>query len=135
MNKRIILGCVAGVLWLGLACSPSEGSKAPAGHPDLTSNLQVEPGKEFFFGGGFNGKYTIDATNEGSVPIMLASQPAGSSGQRREIVTLAPGAKAVHEFADGELAIVTNSSATVDAKAKLLVWGKTDVGMGYRDSK
>lgn len=119
----LIAGCAAATVGDG---------KTPSGSPNLTSNLQVEAGKEFLFGGGMNGAYTIDAKNEGSVALRIA---ALAGDKRTEIVELQPGERAVHKFADGEIAVVMNTSPKVNGRATLRVWGKVNVGMRYQDAK
>jgi hypothetical protein len=121
---------------LSLACSnaiPAETpSEAPSRRPDLTSNCQIESGKEFLFGGGSNGNYTIDARNGGTVTLEIAAE--SPDGKRTPIATLAPGQRALHTFADGQTAIVRNTSDSIQALAILRVWGETRVGMRYRDA-
>jgi hypothetical protein len=99
----------------------------PSGSPDLTSGLNVPGGQRFIFAGGQRSGFTAFATNRGSVPVTIAAE---LDGERREIVTIAPGEKASYEFAPREAALFENPSSQ-DAAVKVEVWGETSVGMRY----
>ena len=99
----------------------------PSGSPDLTSGLNVPAGQRFIFAGGQRSGFTAYATNRGAVPVTIV---ADLDGERREIVTLAPGERASHEFAAREAALFENPSSQ-DAAVKVEVWGETSVGMRY----
>jgi hypothetical protein len=99
----------------------------PWGSPDLTSGLNVPAGQRFIFAGGQRSGFTAYATNRGAVPVTIV---ADLDGERREIVTLAPGERASHKFAAREAALFENPSSQ-DADVKIEVWGETSVGMRY----
>lgn len=103
------------------------GALRPSGSPDLTSGLNVPAGQQFIFAGGQRSGFTAFATNRGSVPVTIAAE---LDGERRELLTIAPGEKASYEFASREAAFFENPSDQ-DASVKVEVWGETSVGMRY----
>jgi hypothetical protein len=104
--------------------------------PNLTSDLRIEPGQEFQYGGGMNGSYKIKATNKSAVPIrIIALDPGSQPGRRTEIIQIKSGETATHQFSNGQIAVLANTSKTEQARADVFIWGSTNVEMKYEPTK
>jgi hypothetical protein len=111
------LATTAGVL-LSTACWAS-----------LTSDLFIEPGKQFALGGGQPGAFKVEARNVGNVPVEIKERPRGGGIFGK--TTLAPGARGTLRFMAGSKALLLNPSGVQAAHLNLKVTGDTNLSMGY----
>ena len=101
----------------------------PAARPgDLTSDLFVEPGKQFVLGGSQPGAFKVVARNVGAVPVEFKERPRGGGNVGR--ATLAPGEVGTLRFAAGSAALLLNPAGQ-PAHLHLRVTGDTHLSMGY----
>ncbi len=98
----------------------------PAG--PIHSDLFIEPGKQFILGGSQRGAFKVVAKNVGPVPVEIRERPRGGGIFGK--ATLAPGQKAVLDFAAGSTAVLLNPSS-VKANLDLTITGDTKLGMTY----
>ncbi|RSK29549.1 hypothetical protein [Hymenobacter metallilatus] len=94
----------------------------------ITSNLFIEPGKQFALGGGQLGGFRVEARNVGKVPIEIKERPRGGGIFGK--ATLAPGARGTIRFMAGSTALLLNPSAQ-QANVYLKVTGDTNLSMTY----
>ncbi len=133
-----LIQAAAVVMAIGLAgCSATTSDQPgamqqPTGRPSLTSDLKIEPGQEFQYGGGNNGDYTIVATNRNAPAIRIVALDGTT---RTQIAEIKQGESATHRFSDGQIAVLVNLSDSQSARADVRVWGDTDVGMGYKPAR
>ncbi|MFY7746083.1 MAG: hypothetical protein ACOVQY_11690 [Erythrobacter sp.] len=128
LSRRSGLPLLAGLgaLALGLA--------APVLGGTINSNLQIEPGKTFELGGGQEGAFTVTGRNSGPVAVEVLGRAEGSA-QAQVRGTVAPGGEVKASFAEGEMALLRNTSATRMARLKLKISGDTSaLGMSYSDN-
>ncbi|NVO30058.1 hypothetical protein [Hymenobacter lapidiphilus] len=94
----------------------------------ITSNLLIEPGKQFALGGGQLGSFKVEAHNVGNVPVDFKERPrdGGIFGK----TTLAPGARGTLRFMAGSTALLLNPSDQ-QAKVDLKITGDTKLSMRY----
>lgn len=88
----------------------------------LTSDLFIEPGKQFVLGGGQPGAFKVVARNVGKVPVEIRERPRGGGIFTK--TTLAPGAGGTLRFMAGSTALLLNPSK-VQAHLSLKVTGDT----------
>ncbi|SHI87711.1 hypothetical protein SAMN02745146_1777 [Hymenobacter daecheongensis DSM 21074] len=94
----------------------------------LTSQLLIEPGKQFVLGGGQPGAFKVEARNVGKVSVEIKERPRGGGIFGK--ATLAPGARGTLRFMAGSTAVLLNPS-TEQAKLNLKITGDTNLSMTY----
>ncbi|QIX62987.1 hypothetical protein FY528_08390 [Hymenobacter lutimineralis] len=94
----------------------------------ITSNLLIEPGKQFALGGGQLGAFRVVAHNVGKVPVEIKERPRGGGNFGK--TTLAPGARGTLRFMAGSTALLLNPSAQ-QARLDLKITGDTRLSMTY----
>ncbi|WBA42570.1 hypothetical protein [Hymenobacter canadensis] len=94
----------------------------------ITSNLLIEPGKQFVLGGGQLGGFKVEAHNVGTVPVEFKERPRGGGICGK--TTLAPGERGTLRFMAGSTAVLLNPSAQ-QAKVDLKITGDTRLSMTY----
>lgn len=107
---------------------------APATSGTINSNLQIEAGKTFELGGGQEGSFTVTGRNTGPVAVEVLGRAEGSTmAQPRG--TVAPGGEVKASFAEGEMALLRNTSDSRMALLKLKISGDTSaLGMSYSEN-
>jgi hypothetical protein len=116
-----------GLLTLAAVCALATSCWA-----NLTSDLLIEPGKQFVLGGGQPGAFRVEARNVGKVPVEVKERPRGGGIFTKN--TLAPGARGTLRFMAGSTAVLLNPSA-VQARLHLKVTGDTrSLSMTYEPS-
>lgn len=133
MAARATLALVMVLGFVGCAGQGKNGVlEVPGRKADLTSDLKIEAGKEFLYGGGKDGSYLVSVENVREPGLVIVAMVGDA---RKEIARVANGQKAVHRFGDGETAVIVNTSTTKEARATVRVWGATDVGMRYEPAR
>ncbi|WP_426491177.1 hypothetical protein [Hymenobacter sp. 102] len=94
----------------------------------ITSNLLIEPGKQFALGGGQLGGFKVEAHNVGKVPVEFKERPRGGGIFGK--TTLAPGERGTLRFMAGSTALLLNPSAQ-QARIDLKITGDTRLSMTY----
>lgn len=118
----------AGILALAIA------GVAPVAAGTINSNLQIEPGKTFDLGGGQEGAFVVTGRNTGPVAVEVLGKPKGGAAVVRG--TVAPGGAVEARFAEGEMALLRNTSSERMATLKLKISGDTSaLGMSYSDNR
>lgn len=115
-------------LVLGLALAAAAAAGGGAG--EITSSLQIEPGRTFELGGGQPGGFAVRGRNSGRVAVMVLGKRPGAGPVVRG--TVEPGGPVAARFAAGEMALLRNTSARQTARMELVITGDTaSLGMTY----
>jgi hypothetical protein len=119
--KRTATFALAAIALLGLT------SVAAA---SLRSTTWIEAGQTFLLGGGQPGRFRVEATNSGGVPLTMLVQPEG--GTAEVLAELDPGERATHVFRPGEMAQFRNDAERRRGEVRLVVSDPDGLGMRYQ---
>lgn len=103
------------------------GFLPPIRRADLVLSVEVPVGEQFVLGGDASASYFIEVENLGTATLGIMGR---RGPQRIAIGRAESGDRVAHRFAATDFVVVTNRSATDEARVKVRVWG--DIGGNVR---
>ena len=113
----------AGVATIGALAATSGAFAA------INSNVYIDARETFLLGGSQPGAFSVKGENKGKVAVEVLAR---EDGETTLIATIAPGERFKQNFAQGEGALLRNTSEDARAHVKVRVTGTTrNLGMRY----
>lgn len=99
----------------------------------INSNLYIPKAETFVLGGKQPGAFTVTGRNRGKVAVEVLAR---ADGEETYLAKIAPGERFKQGFAQGEGALLRNTSDAEQAYVKVRITGTTsNLGMSYRPNE
>ena len=124
IRKYPVKTTLVGLASIGVALSATSAAAA------IGSNVYIDANETFVLGGKQPGAFAVRGQNKGSVRVEIYAE---DDEKRVLLTTLEPGERFNADFAQGEGALLRNTSSAERAHVKVRITGTTsNLGMGYR---